>query len=391
MSDSAIARDSLHHYDNRHIQVRWDFFQLCAYDKAQFNCRLNGNGKVIKDEPNQECCAKILRILETLTNHEKLQWYLDTNRLSEQGLTQPPEPREFPIRLSYSAIVSLLYATYGESTVRNSIAYLIRIGFIRQYQQTNNSIPFYVLRIDAVQKALKDQAEQELSGVEINSQAGESFWLLKSTAKPLKSTAKPLKSTAKPLKSTPIISSKKKEDISEEEESVADETAISPLAPIVATTPTLSSLSCEVTHHVDKLSTNKVAATKPAHKEKTPPPKNTEPTLSDKARAVWEVWLQMPWNKDLEPTLTPTAAKHCEKLSTIEITVDIMFKVRNFAKKNDNNGYYEGKAWTLGNVVKEYPNWKSAEYKIELQIPKKQKLLEMTFEQREAHYRSQPL
>ncbi len=192
MSDAAISKDCLHHYDNRHIQVRWDFFELCAYDKSQFNCRLNGNGKIIKDEPNQECMAKILRILETLTDTEKLKWLLDAQKLKDQGLKPPHEPKEYPIQLSYSAIVSLLYGTYGESTVRNSVAVLIQRNFIKQYQQTKNSIPYYVLRTDIVQKALKDQAEKALSGVEINSQSGESFQVLKSTARRPKSTAKPL-------------------------------------------------------------------------------------------------------------------------------------------------------------------------------------------------------
>ena len=194
MSDAAITKDSLYHYDNRHIQVRWDFFELCAYDKSQFNCKLNGKGKIIKDEPNQECAAKIIRILETLTNHEKLGWYLDAKKLTEQGLKSPPEPKEFPIQLSYGAICELLYNTYGESTVRNTIAFLIQRNFIKQHQQTKNRIPFYVLRTDVVQKALRDQAEKSLSGVEINSQSGESFQVLKSTARRPKSTAKPLKS-----------------------------------------------------------------------------------------------------------------------------------------------------------------------------------------------------
>jgi hypothetical protein len=152
--------------------------------------------------------------------------------------------------------------------------------------------------------------------------------------------------------------------------SVADEIEIPTSAPVVATTPSLSSFSG------DKLSTQRAPASTPKRvcKEKPLPSKKTEPILSEKARVVWEVWLQMPWNKEMAPDLTETAAKHCEKLSTVEITVDIMFKIRNFANKNDNNGFYKGKAWTLGNVVKEYPNWKSAEYKIELQIPKKRKM-----------------
>lgn len=155
----------------------------------------------------------------------------------------------------------------------------------------------------------------------------------------------------------------------------------------VATTPALFSLSSsEVIHDGDNLSTKETAtqrqAPAPTPKAKPrvtrpksePKPAKAEPVLSEKARAVWKVWLQMPWNK-IEPDLTETAAKHCEKLSTVEMTVEIMLKIRNFAKKNDNNGFYEGKAWTLGNVVSEYPKWRSAEYKATEQESKPKEVL----------------
>lgn len=88
-----------------------------------------------------------------------------------------------------------------------------------------------------------------------------------------------------------------------------------------------------------------------------------EPNLSEKARRVWDIWCQMPWNQGIKLKLTKTAAEHCEELANVEITVDIMFKVKNFAtsKKNDVKGYYQGKAWQLGNVVKEYPRWRSSQ------------------------------
>lgn len=91
-----------------------------------------------------------------------------------------------------------------------------------------------------------------------------------------------------------------------------------------------------------------------------------EPPLSEKARVVWNIWLKMPWNK-IAPKLTETAAKHCETLASVEITEEIMFKVKNFAtsKKNDLKGFYQGKAWQLGNVVVEYPKWESAQMSTE--------------------------
>ena len=73
MSDS-IGHECLVHYTQQHIQVRKDFFDICAYDKNKFNLRVNEKGKVIHDEPNQECMAKILRVMETLTDDKRKAW-----------------------------------------------------------------------------------------------------------------------------------------------------------------------------------------------------------------------------------------------------------------------------------------------------------------------------
>src|SRR5450755_3007339 len=116
---SEHAKECLVHYDSRHLQVRHDFFGLCEYDKSKYNQKRNKKGNTVKDEPNQECMAKILRLLETLTNDRKAQWQMDAVNLKAQGLTPPPEPKEYPITLSYDAICQLLYNTYGESIVRN--------------------------------------------------------------------------------------------------------------------------------------------------------------------------------------------------------------------------------------------------------------------------------
>ena len=147
---------------------------------------------------------------------------------------------------------------------------------------------------------------------------------------------------------------KESEEYKCEEESIASETATLSSAPIVAPSP--SSLSCLSSEETKAKASSK-------KKEKVIPPKKAELIISDKARAVWNIWCSMPWNKDVQPKLSETAARHCETLANAEITEDIMFKVKNFAtsKKNDVKGFYQGKAWQLGNVVAEYPKWKSAQ------------------------------
>lgn len=168
MSDS-IANDCLVHYNSQHIQVRKDFFDLCSYDKSQYNTKANMNGNIIKDEPNQECMAKILRIIETFTNTARSNWYLKAVNASKEGFKVPPEPPEHLIPLAYSAICSLLYNTYGESTVRNSVAALIQMGYIKRYQQNTGSIPCYALNIQTLQEALYQQAQDQAQNTLLNS------------------------------------------------------------------------------------------------------------------------------------------------------------------------------------------------------------------------------
>src|SRR6266851_990287 len=114
MSDtSEITNGSLVHYDSSHIQTRRDFMGLCKYSRDEFAERR-------KQEPNQECMAKIVRLIETLTNHAKAEW---------KGLAKPKEPKRYPLELSNGVIIRLVYETFGESTVRNSLNYLVEIGY----------------------------------------------------------------------------------------------------------------------------------------------------------------------------------------------------------------------------------------------------------------------
>ena len=199
MSDNSVAGGCLVHYNDQHIQVRKDFFDLCTYNKADFNQGLTRNGKKVKDEPNQECMAKLLRLFETLTNSRKQEWFLKAEKCKAKKIKPPAEPHEYRIELAYSTIVTLLYSTYGESTVRNSIAVLLARGYINRYQETKNSIPAYVLNVPILQKALEKQSK----GSEVSiSTPGESE-VSNSTSEGPKSTPEVSKSTAQVSNSTP--------------------------------------------------------------------------------------------------------------------------------------------------------------------------------------------
>ncbi len=160
MSDtSEITNGCLVHYDSSHIQTRRDFMGLCKYNRDQFEGRR-------KQEPNQECMAKIVRLIETLTDHAKAEWKIKALAAEEKGLSRPREPKRYPISLSNGVIIRLIYETFGESTVRNSLNYLLEIGYIGRSQATKNAIPLYWLEQEYVQVLLQAQAEVILAGYE---------------------------------------------------------------------------------------------------------------------------------------------------------------------------------------------------------------------------------
>ncbi len=213
MSDTTgLNKGCLVHYDDRHIQVRWDFFQLCAYDKSEYN-----HGKC-RDEPNQECMAKILRLLETLTNHKRIEWDLKATAAKEKGLNIPNKPSVFFIRLSYETICNLLYNTYGESTVRKSIAVLLKWDYIMVRQEKKNATPTYALNIQVLQEALKKQAEKGLDSEVLNvtPEENESEQVLNVTAEGVKVTSEVLNLNGSGVNVTPynnvVRSAYEKED-----------------------------------------------------------------------------------------------------------------------------------------------------------------------------------
>ncbi len=160
MSDtSEITNGCLTHYDSRHIQVRADFMGICQYSREEYK-------EMRKKEPNQECMAKILRLLETLTDHAKAEWKLKTMKAEEKGLAKPKEPERYPIELSNGVLVRLMYYTFGESTVRNSLSYLLEIGYIGYSQEKRNDRPHIWLEQERIQAHLKLQAQVILAGYE---------------------------------------------------------------------------------------------------------------------------------------------------------------------------------------------------------------------------------
>lgn len=110
-----------------------------------------------------------------------------------------------------------------------------------------------------------------------------------------------------------------------------------------------------------RVSKNKKRDTEQTLQTTLPELTRQEPIISEKARAVWNIWLKMPWNK-IEPKLTETAAKHCEDLSKVDLTEEILWQVINYARKNDKNGFYNGRAIQLGDIVREYPKWSNTQH-----------------------------
>lgn len=202
MSTDSVIPGCLTHYNEQHIQVRKDFMDICAYDKDQYNTGTRRSGKTKRDEPNQECMAKILRLLETLTDRKRTSVYLRIQNASRNKKAQPIQaPSEYRIELTYTTIAHLLYNTYGESTIRNSVTALIQMNYIKRYQKSKNAVPEYVLNIEVIQSLL---ARNQV--VKVTTEETE---VLNTTSEGVNSTSdEVLHSTAQGVNSTP----NKKED-----------------------------------------------------------------------------------------------------------------------------------------------------------------------------------
>jgi hypothetical protein len=317
MGDNSIANGRLVHYNDQHIQVRRDFFDLCAYDKNDFNQKVTKSGKKAKDEPNQECMAKILRLLESLTNHEKTEWHLKAERLKARGVKPPNEPREYKIELAYSTISHLLYDTYGESTIRNSIAVLLQRGYIRRYQKAKNSVPCYALDIKALQVALDRQAQESIREVDFPDEVSKStpeedgspnstpgdFEGPKSTPKPPISTPETRQANSEVSNSTPNNISKRDNKDCKKADSPTDLPALS---------------------------------------------------LSSEEQGFYDLWSQMPFNVIL-PKVTETLETHCATLAPHVKTLDQLKSLCVFARVYDHVPI--DKDIKLGNLVNALNGW----------------------------------
>ena len=205
MSDS-IAKKCLTHYNERHIQVRQDFLEICTYDKSLYNTETRKSGKTKRDEPNRECMAMILRLLETLTDHRKTTFFLKNETRIAKKLAPMREPDEYRIELAYSTIVKLLLDTYGESTVRNSLAALVQMNYIKRYQKSKNAVPEYVLNIAVIQPLLQENANEpptEEEGIEMLHSTPEEVEVSHVTSEGVHSTPEMVNTTPEPLHSTP--------------------------------------------------------------------------------------------------------------------------------------------------------------------------------------------
>lgn len=130
-------------------------------------------------------------------------------------------------------------------------------------------------------------------------------------------------------------------------------------APVEKSTPTAGKV-IQLTPKVPDKPNRQRPNTQAETKSDTPPI-----VLSERARAVYVEWSKMPWFKGVSPNLTQTAAEHCETLTKYDPlpTSENMLKTRNWYEKK----YPEkkGNGWYLGNFVKVYPDYLSAQYQSE--------------------------
>jgi hypothetical protein len=90
--------------------------------------------------------------------------------------------------------------------------------------------------------------------------------------------------------------------------------------------------------------------------------------LTEREQSVYDEWVKMPWFNGVPPKITETVRNHCKTLAAYNPlpTAEDMLKTRHYAEANRQ---YKGKGWQLGNVVVEYPNWKSSQYKAPAPAP----------------------
>jgi len=221
--------------------------------------------EMYKSEGNNEVCrAYITSIIETLTN----------DKFNTTG-----NERDIWVFMSLPEMARRMRHAYSERTIHKEIQGMIKDGFLKKRRAAGKATMEYCLNIQKIREGLSKLPDKQSCKIATSNLAD----LQDQPCKIARLTLQNCKNDLADLQ--PRISNRLNIEETKEEGSVADEIEASPFAPVVAPTPTLSSLSSEVIHDVDKLSTEEKKKT--ARKPK--PLKDTVST-EEKARieAVFE-------------------------------------------------------------------------------------------------------
>jgi hypothetical protein len=374
MSNNSIIEHRANYY---FIELREEYLHICQ------ECSYKKN----KSKASSHCKAFILAIMESWTNDKR------------------GKGEDLAIYMTYPQWIEAMYGMFGRCVIIDSLEELIGESLLSREKHRMYGKDTYKYRLNCQELNRRVKLLPERDPKHTRPKVDASINRRDNSEDPSKSKRDTrLKVDEDPSKSRHNIESTKKPNIDNLSVDRATDVA-SPTDPLVSLSdqvlvneitrrekeklenaslianPTIENVEPEVApKNVEPVTTRntsskprspRVRVTEPLQK---PLPKLDDPKMSEEARAVWNVWIDMPWNKAIPPKLTVTAAEHCETLSKVLITQDIMFKVRNFAAKNDRNGFYKGKSWELGHVVSEYSRWKSAEYQVKPETQEKPKV-----------------
>ena len=126
------APGCLHHKDNRNVQTRLDYILLYS----------------------SEIKAKIIRVLETWTDHKYAEWYKSTADSKEQE--QEPPDEDLWVTMSYDQLTIFIYGTAQHDTIKQYVDELVASGDIqrRPHPDIPYGPPQYLLNLEKVQHGL---------------------------------------------------------------------------------------------------------------------------------------------------------------------------------------------------------------------------------------------
>jgi hypothetical protein len=132
-----IVSGCINHKDLRHIRIYYDYMDIYQ---------------------NNEHKAKIVRILETWTNHKRAEWYKTNYDRLEEG--KPVQLPDFWITMSYGQFREFMRFTANEETIRKYLAQLEAVGHISRRINPDNPYgsPQYLLNYTAIQEAINKLA-----------------------------------------------------------------------------------------------------------------------------------------------------------------------------------------------------------------------------------------